>query len=61
MPSTVSIDSVLIMVGEAATNKRDEPAAKFGKCKMCSCPRYTTSEDDWQFCDCGHSRSAHQH
>lgn len=34
--------------------------AKFGKCNMCSCPSYTTSSNDWQFCDCGHSRSAHQ-
>jgi hypothetical protein len=39
----------------------DSPAAEFGKCKMCNCPRYTTSSNDWQFCDCGHSRSQHQH
>jgi hypothetical protein len=61
MPSTVLINPVPTVLGVAVAAEREEPAAKFGKCRMCSCQRYTTSENDWQFCDCGHSRSAHQH
>jgi hypothetical protein len=61
MPAPVSKDPVLTTLGKAAITDHDEPVAQFGKCKMCSCPRYTTTSNDWQFCDCGHSRSQHQH
>lgn len=62
MQATISNDSVLMPSGEASITDYDEPAAtNFGKCKMCSCPRYTTTSNDWQFCDCGHSRSQHEH
>ncbi|RKQ93814.1 hypothetical protein C8N24_3688 [Solirubrobacter pauli] len=61
MPVTASYERDITTLGEASTTEREiSTVAKFGKCNMCSCPRYTTKSNDWQFCDCGHSRSQHQ-
>jgi hypothetical protein len=61
MQITIPNDETCVTVGKTSITNIDAPAqARFGKCKMCSCSGYKTSSNDWQFCDCGHSRSQHQ-
>ena len=61
MSAIITSPKAPLSPGKAESTAYDETMTQFGKCKMCSCSRYTTSSNDWQFCDCGHSRSQHQH